>query len=423
VAETKTAGRIHYGWIILILAVMTITGALGFARFGYAILYPPMQKGLGLDEVHASDLQAGNMTGYLIMALFCGMLATRFGPRIVITISLAIVALAMLLTGFAGNFASALAARVLTGMGSAGANVPVMGLVSAWFVAKRRGLATGIAVSGSSFGLLLTGLFLPLILARFGVDGWRYSWFALSACAIVFAAIGFMLIRNHPSSKKLESIGFEKTETTVDAQNASSPVQWSAIVKTPSVWHLAFIYILFGFSYIIYMTYYVRYTGGEAGFGKEQAGFFFALIGGFSIASGLLWGWVSDKIGRKFGLAIVFALQAASYLIFGLWKSGEGILVSSILFALTAWSIPAIMAATTGDILGPRLAPATLGFITFFFGIGQMMGPFAGGRIAQSLGSFGPVFIIAGCAALGGAIASLAIRKHEAHAPEDNGAR
>jgi MFS family permease len=159
------------------------------------------------------------------------------------------------------------------------------------------------------------------------------------------------------------------------------------------------------------MTYYVRYLSGEIGYARELAGFFFALIGACSIGSGLLWGWVSDMIGRKLGLAIVFALQAASYLLFGVWRGGGGILASSILFALTAWSIPAIMAATTGDILGPRLAPATLGFITFFFGIGQVAGPFAGGRIAQALGAFGPVFIIAGCTAFAGAIASLFLPK------------
>ena len=56
--------------------------------------------------------------------------------------------------------------------------------------------------------------------------------------------------------------------------------------------------------------------------------------------------------------------------------------ISAILFGLSAWSIPAIMAAACGDALGPRLAPAALGFITLFFGIGQALGPAVAGAIA-----------------------------------------
>ncbi len=412
-AGEKKAG-IHYGWLILVLAVLTVTGALGFARFGYTMLYPSMQKGLSLDVVQASDLQAGNMIGYLLLALFCGLLATKFGPRIVISIFLVIVALAMLLTGFAGDYPGAFASRVLTGMGSAGANVPVMGLVSAWFAPRRRGLATGIAVSGSSFGLFFTGSFIPPLLAAFPQSGWRYSWFALSVSVLIIAITAFSFIKNNPAKIGLVPIGSAGDKDVKTPGPSTSKIGWGSIIKSFPVWHLAFIYVLFGFSYIIYMTFYVPYLSSEALFSREQAGFYLALVGGFSIASGLLWGWVSDKIGRKYSLAIVFALQAASFILFGITKTQSGIIASSVLFALTAWSIPAIMAATTGDLLGPRLAPATLGFITFFFGIGQVAGPFTAGRIAQATGSFGLAFVIAGCAALTGAIASLTIRNRTA---------
>jgi sugar phosphate permease len=409
----------HYGWIILLLVVMTVTGALGFARFGYTMLYPPMQQGLSLDEVKASDLQVGNLAGYLVFALFCGMLAAKFGPRIIIAIFLGVVAVAMFLTGLADNFIGALAARTLTGIGSAGANVSAMGLVAAWFSSKRRGLATGIAVSGSSFGLLLTGAFIPRILNSFSESGWRYSWFALSLLTLGFAIVAFVFMKNNPSKLGLAPVGASREEARVPAAKPSSSLGWGRIIKSPTVWHLAFIYVLFGFSYIIYMTFYVRYLSGEAGFLKEDAGFFLALIGGASVLSGLVWGWISDRIGRKYSLAMVFGIQALSYIIFGMERSPFGILASSVLFALTAWSIPAIMAAATGDILGPKLAPATLGFITFFFGIGQMLGPFLGGRVAQAYHSFSLVFIIAGCAAALGAVASLFINSNAVSKPKE----
>jgi MFS family permease len=62
------------------------------------------------------------------------------------------------------------------------------------------------------------------------------------------------------------------------------------------------------------------------------------------------------------------------------------------------------MAAACGDMLGPELAPAALGFITVFFGIGQAVGPSIAGIMADVTGSFHPAFLLAGGVAFLGAL-------------------
>jgi MFS family permease len=405
--ETGRRGKgLHYGWIIAIMSVVTVLGALGLARFGYTMILPSMLEGLGLTDSQAGDLATANMIGYLVMAVTCGYLASRFGPRIVITIFMLIISGSMILTGLAPNFQVALLGRLLTGVGSGGTNVPVMGLVPAWFSAKRRGLATGMAVSGSSFGLFITGLLVPAILGRYGAVGWRYSWFCLAGFAFVIAVLGYLILRNHPRDKGLSPVGI--VEAPVVAPVAKSAgLQWGMVYKAAPVWHLALIYILFGFSYIIYTTFFARYLTGEAGFSTQAAGALWSAVGIVSVISGFIWGAVSDVVGRKYGLAIVYFLQFLCFTIFGVWKAPAGYYLSAMLFALTAWSIPGIMAAASGDLLGARLAPAALGFITLFFGVGQAVGTAIGGRIADFTGSYTLAFVIAGSAALVGAVASL----------------
>jgi len=410
--QSRRKGGLHYGWIIAIMSVVTVLGALGFARFGYTMILPSMKEGLGLTDSQAGDLATGNMIGYLVMAVTCGFLASRFGPRIVITIFMCIISSSMVLTGLAPNFQVALLGRALTGVGSGGTNVPVMGLVPAWFAAKRRGLATGMAVSGSSFGMVVTGFLVPVILNRYGAVGWRYSWFCLAGLTFLIAVLGYLVLRNRPREKGLQPIGAE-AEEAVAAEPRSSALQWGLVYKSAPVWHLALIYVMFGFSYIIYATFFARYLTWEAGFTTEAAGALWSAVGMVSIISGFIWGSVSDVLGRKYGLAIVYFLQFLCFTIFGLWKAPAGYYLSALLFALTAWSIPGIMAAASGDLLGARLAPAALGFITLFFGIGQAGGTFVGGRIADFTGSYTVAFVIAGTAALVGAIASLFLRTPE----------
>jgi predicted MFS family arabinose efflux permease len=404
--EARDSGT--YRWIVAVSSVLTVTAALGFARFGYSMILPGMKAGFGLTEAQAGDLATANMIGYLVFSLIGGMLASRWGPRVVISISLAGVAAGMALTGLAPSYGAAFAARLFTGMASGGANVPVMGLLSAWFDSRRRGLAGGMAVGGSSIGLLVTGIAVPAILDRFGALGWRASWLCLAGAAVIIAAVCAAAIRNSPADQGKVP---RRHGGGRPAGNASADgTRISDVFSNPKVWFLGFIYVFFGFAYIVYATFFVRYLTAEAGLGMNEAGAFWSLIGGLSIASGFIWGSVSDRLGRKHGLALVYFLQGLSFLAFGIWKAPAGFLVSGALFALTAWSIPAIMAAAAGDLLGPRLAPGALGFLTVFLGIGQVTGPFVAGRIAQATGTYAGAFVLAGALALAGAVLSLFLR-------------
>jgi sugar phosphate permease len=415
--KSQQAQGLHYGWVILFMSVVTVLGSLGFARFGYTMILPHMKEGLGLTKTQAGNLATGNFVGYLILAIVGGFLAARYGPRVVISLAMLLVGVTMFLTGLAPSFQMALVWRTLTGVGSGGSNVPVMGLVPAWFGTKRRGLASGIAAGGSSVGLAITGPLIPRIIDAYGATGWRYSWYYLGAMTVIIAILCFVLLRNRPEEKGLRAIGSDESlpptpqgKPLDGARDRASSLQWGLVYKSGAVWHLALIYVMFGFSYIIYATFFADYLTGEAGFTKEAAGWLWMLAGLVSFVSGFIWGTVSDVIGRKYGLALVYFLQGLCFITFGLWKATPGYYLSVFLFALTAWSIPAIMAATSGDYLGPRLAPAALGFVTVFFGIGQAIGPTLAGYIGDVTGSYTWAFIIAGLAAFLGAGGALSLR-------------
>jgi MFS family permease len=100
-----------------------------------------------------------------------------------------------------------------------------------------------------------------------------------------------------------------------------------------------------------------------------------------------------------------------SYVVYALIKAEFGFYLSAVMFGLTAWSIPTIMAAAAGDFVGPRLAPAGLGFITLFFGIGQAVGPALGGYLADTSRTFTVPFLVAAGISFAGTVASLFLKK------------
>ena len=400
--------RFHYGWIILLVGFIGVMGALGFGRFAYTPILPSMKEGLALTYTQMGWIGTGNFIGYLIFSLLGGYLATRIGPRLVISAALVLVAISLFLTGISDSFDFAVAMRTLTGAGSAASNVPIMAMASAWFATSRRGMATGILVSGSSIALLLLGLFIPSILQIFPGSGWRVCWYVLGGITFFIALLNYLFLRNRPEEKNLKPFGEPAGLMTSSSTQAFS---MKTLYTSRALWHLAGIFFTFGFSYIIFMQYFSAYLINEAKVGTDRAGSYLMLLGILSIFCGPFWGTVSDFIGRKYGLALVLLTQGSGYLVFGLMKSDAGYLLSTILFGLTAWSVPSIIAAAVGDTVGPRLTPAALGFTILVMGMGQALAPPIGGRIADLTGSFASAFLLAAGVAFIGMTASLLLRK------------
>jgi sugar phosphate permease len=266
-----------------------------------------------------------------------------------------------------------------------------------------------VAVAGSSIALILVGLLVPALLSLYGDEGWRTAWLVFGGVTLVLAAASLVVLRDRPTDKGLTPIG--AAVGLVPAGGQSEKLRWSQVYRSWAVWHLGLVYVAFGFSYIIYMTFFVKYLVAEGGYSQAGAGRLFMLMGWASLVCGLLWGTASDIVGRKWALAGVFLVHACAFGLFGLWPSPVLLVVSAVLFGLSAWSIPAIMAAACADALGSRLAPAALGFITLFFGTGQAIGPAVAGRMADYAGSFRPAFVLAAAVALVGLLGAVMLRK------------
>ena len=395
------------------VAFLAVFGALGLGRFGYASVLPAMQDSLGFSNAQAGALASWNFLGYVVMAVVAGVLATRFGPRRVITVGLVIAGAAMLATGLVQGFASASAARALTGVGAGIANVPALAMMSIWFSSRRRGLASGFVVSGSSLALVIVGPAVPRLIAATGPEGWRLAWFAFGAVTIALAVLAALVLRDGPGEpvgRHLHAKAAEPPSSTAAAVPARSHrADLRQVFASSYFWGLGMVYVAFGFSYVIYMTFFVRRLTGDVGLSPEEAGALFMTLGWASLVCGVLWGWVSDLIGRKYALAIVCAVHATSFALFALWTGTAGLTLSALLFGLTAWSVPGIMGAACGDGFGPALASSALGFLTLFLGVGQAAGPLVGGALADVYGSFTPSYLLAAGVAALGALAALFI--------------
>jgi MFS family permease len=400
---------IHYAWIIVLTGMLVIFACLGFGRFALGMLLPSMAATLGLSYAQIGFIGTANFIGYLVAVLFCSVVAAKVGSRALIVLALFLIGASMFLIGRATSFAQVLILYTITGIGSGAANVPMMGLITAWFDRTIRGKAAGFVVIGSGFAIIVSGRLIPFINRILGSEGWRTSWSVLAAAVAVTGILAWLFLRNRPADKGLAPLGSGGLPAPVLA--TSSGASRTRIYGNRSVYLLGIVYFLFGYTYVIYATFIVTTLVKERGFSEALAGSFWSWVGLLSLFSGPVFGGLSDRIGRKAGLMIVFGLQMLAYGLVATDLPQFFLYLSIGFFGICAWSIPSIMVAAVSEYVGQEQALAAFGFITFIFGLGQISGPAVAGMLAERSGNFSSSFAMAAMFAAAAIVISAFLRK------------
>jgi sugar phosphate permease len=366
-----------------------------------------MRDGLSLTYTQVGLIASGNFIGYLVISVVGGFLASRFGARNIIFLSLLVTGAGLFLTGLSDSFSFAFLTRLLTGLGNGGVPVPMITLPAIWFSMRKRGLAMGMVNMGVGLGLSVAGLLLPYCISYYGPQGWKYAWYLMGMTVLVCSFVCYALLRDHPREKGLTMYGGDAHEEQASLpENITLGSALRRVVGESQIWKLSSVYLAFGFSYIIYLTFFIAYLTKELSMSTAEAGRIFALLGFLSIFCGLPWGSLSDWIGRRYASTLGHLTIAISFLLFAYYKQPLGAYLSAIIFGLTAFAIPVIIAAAVGDAVGGQLASAGFGLVTLFFGIGQVFAPFIGGWIRDITGTFTSAFLLSATVAILGAIFS-----------------
>jgi sugar phosphate permease len=418
--------HIHRGWIILCVAIINILACLGFGRFSFGAIVPFMKEGLSLSYTETGLIASSVFLGYLIAALSCGYFVMRYTARRVILISLSITALGMLGSALSVNFWSAFLSCFIIGIGAGGGNVTTLGLVGRWFTSAKRGMALGISNSGSGLGMVLSGFTVPIIIVLNPTEGWRISWVLLTAAVVFIVIINYLLLKNSPQEIGTTPIGGDSTSSKgVSVSWEDHPFRSEIVYKNRILWVLGLIYFTWGFSYLIFSTFFVDYLITDVHFDKEHAGQYFAIAGVCSILSGVIWGMVSDQMGRLPALFTILFLQGMMLIALNTFHQPSLLLGMTIIYASTLWGVPTVIVTAVSDFITPSKAPSAIGFITLFFGIGQFISPVITGHLVESTSSYFHAFNLSAGVVLLGSLGCIGLftyqRKRAQACPQPNG--
>ncbi|MHA6260811.1 YbfB/YjiJ family MFS transporter [Sporosarcina sp. CAU 1771] len=384
-------------WKYAFAGILVTISTLGFGRMSYGMMMPFMMDSLSLSYEQAGMLGTTNSMGYLVMVLFAGILAAKWGSKRLVVIGTILVASGLLYMSFVQSFTASLIAMIVLGVGTAFSYTPLVNIIVGSFPTKR-GMMIGFIVSGFGIGTLISSLLIPVFTTLFAADGWRYLWFFYGVLSLLCVLSSLIILKDPPVSL------LKKTE------NATS--LWKEVYLHKRVVLVAIIYGLIGFAYLIPQNFLFSFIL-ESGIESYSAGQIMAVGGVMSILSGPLWGTISDRIGRRKSLLITLITGAASVLIPVFFPVFLGFLISQFIWGMTLVGMLSLIQAVSTEQVHPTFAPIVLGYVTIYFASGQLLGPGLGGWIIDYVGGIQSALLLCAVLLFIAFIFSLRLKKKE----------
>jgi len=390
--DTDEKPRVFYGYVV-VSASFFILAILDGTMFSFGVFLKPLAAEFGWTRAAISG--AYSLLLFVIGFLFMvtGRLNDRFGPRVVMTVCGFLLGLGYLLMScVSAIWQLYLFYGVIVAMGMSGGLVPLSSTIAQWFV-RRRGIMTGIAISGIGAGTIIMP---PLASQLITSYGWRTCYLIMGIAALVLLMLAAQFLRRDPSQKGQVPYGCgEAGMKTPNIENDGLSLRQS--IRTGQFWMLGFMFFGFGFALFLIIAHIVSHAT-DLGIAVEIAAGILAVIGVLSIAGMLSIGRASDKIGNKRSLIICFILLAVVFLWLLVARDLWMLYVFAIFFGLAYGGLIVLMSPTAAELFGLKSHGVVLGAITFIHCIGCALGALIGGWVFDVTASYDLAFIV--CAIL-----------------------
>ena len=314
---------------------------------------------------------------YFVLGAGGGLLADRWGPRLVCMSGMGFIALGLFLTSLAQNLSTVyLSYGLLVGLGIAFVYTPSIASVQPWF-SKRRGLASGIASSGVGAGTLI----LPVVVSYLLTEvTWRQALQMMAVGVLLVGLTAGCLLKRAPNL----------------AGNASGQLPGlalSAALKTASFKWL-YMGTLLGAPVMFIPFAHISAAARDAGVADAQAVGLVGLIGIGSLIGRFAIGWLADRLGRVKTLMLMQCLMGLSYLVWAGAQDRWTFALFALWFGLSYGSIVSLLPAICMDLFGGRAVSAIIGTLYTGAALGNLLGPVLAGQVFDMTQSYALVIWI-----------------------------
>ena len=359
-------------WVVLILGALTNTIVAAVQSISLSVLLPEISSEMNLSLVQSGLIWGIGSLPIIFSSFFAGILADQLGPKRTILIGCLSAGLLGASRGLANNFATLMITIFLFGLFLPLITISNVKNTKIWFDEKHIGLANGIVSLGMALGFFVGSNVSASTISPW-LGGWRNVFF-------FYGLISFMMIIPWLISPS-------EPARTKDTDKSAQKFSWHQInhvIKIRELWLIGLSIMAFsaGIQGLLgYLPLYLRSIGWQE-IRADNAASFFHLA---SMLSVIPLTYIADKLGTGKKIAIIAAGLTTLSIGSLFFVHDGGILASLILAGITRDSLMAILItfAVNTKGLGVDYSGIALGFIFFLMGIGNLVSPPLGNKLAD----------------------------------------
>ena len=392
----------RYRWIIVTLLFFAMV--INYVdRQTIGFLKTDLSKEFGWSESDYADLVFYFQLSYAVAYLVWGKIMDKIGARWGFGIAFLIWQVAHIAHAGARGLTGFIFARMALGVGEAGGFPGGIKAVTEWFPKKERAFATGIFNAGTNIGAIVTPLVVPAIVLTWG---WQMAFIVTGVAGLIWLPIWLLVYRSPRQTKTLSA-----TELAHIEQDPADPVEkiaWTKLLTKRETWAYALGKFLIDPIWWMFLFWLPDFLGKRYGMDLKTFGPPIVAIYLLSDVGSVGGGWLSSRL-LKNGASINKA-RKLTMLVCALLA----VPVMFASFADSVWLAVLIIGVATAAHQGFSANLYTLpsdvfprGAVGSVVGIGGMLGAVGGmvfskyiGGVLESIGTYTPIFIVAGSAYL-----------------------
>ena len=364
--------RIFYGWFVVAAAF-----AVTFVGFGSAYTFSAFVESLQKDFAasRGSVSLVFSLAGFLYFGLgiVSGPFADRWGSRRLAVIGMILIGIGLAVASTARSLAEVYAAYGLgVGLGVGCSYVPVVGAVQRWF-ARRRGFASGLAVSGIGVGTLVMPPLASLLIAALG---WRDAYLVLGGLAAVVGAGMAFMIEDDPRDRGLGPDGDALQSGARSVRPAGASVREA--IRSRRFVGLYAACLICSFGLFVPFVHLVPYAL-DHGLPPSSAILLLSVIGVGSTAGRFFLGGLADRMGRRLALLAMFVGMALALVVWAFSTRFWPLAAFAFAYGVFYGGWVALLPALVMDYFGGRNISGIIGILYTSVAFGTLIGPSAAG--------------------------------------------
>ena len=383
-------GNIHKGQKYRVLGAAVGINLLAGILYIWSVISKSLISELNWTSKEASLPYTISTLCFVIAMVIFGKIQDAKGPSFTATIGSILMGSGLILSGFTKSpLIMLITIGAITGPGIGIINVSTAPPAVKWFPPEKKGIITGIVVSGVGISSII---FSPLSNYLLSTVGISKTFIYLGVGALFFAFIFAQMLKNPPEGYNTVATNkLDKTSLGMDLPREDST--WREMLKTKEFYKL---WVMLAFS----SSAGLMIIGHISNIAKIQvnweSGFLLVIfLAVFNTLGRILGGSISDKIGCINLMRIMFALQGLNMFFFpkylNIWLVAFGVAIAGLCYGAGFPVFPAKIL----DLYGAKDFGLNYGLIFTSWGIGGVIGPMTGAAIFDLTGSYNNAFLIA----------------------------